>query len=506
MVSMERIQQGAKNGPAFFAREVVWIPLAHSRHCKAGTLAMFDRRHEPRRRGDFQGKGPPGSKPARSGCAVSHSGPGATRVRSRSRRTVRLISRNDASLVVGLIAGTIVIFQRPLRFVWEAGLDVQERYHVDLLPALTIFAGVFIFHEARKRQQAKAAALAAAAEALQARMRSAELERLMTFSQALANALDPATLQQALWRYVPTFAGEREFWVLARRRDHWETLLQDATALRRRSLEEREAIADRALSPETLLDARLSGIVERDVLCFPMVAAGVAVGVLGIHEGTTVTTDQRKALGAATALIAIAVRNVQLLQEAREHSLRDALTNCFNRGHGLETLDTELRRARRSRQPLSILMFDIDHFKTINDELGHLRGDDLLRAVGAQLTRVLRSTDVRCRYGGDEFLIILPDTPLIGAQHVAESLRREMATLAMVGGGKTFPVSVSVGVATAGPSELGVTPLIERADDALYQAKRAGRDRCGVAGDATAPAVTSQPPGNSLPATGLRRS
>ena len=142
---------------------------------------------------------------------------------------MRLISKNDASLVVGLIAGTVVIFQRPFRFLWEAAWDVQERYHVDLLPALTIFAGVFIFHEARKRQQAKAEALAAAAEAAQARMRSAELERLMTFSQALANALDPATLQQALWRYLPAFAGEREFWVLTRRPDRWESFLQDTT-------------------------------------------------------------------------------------------------------------------------------------------------------------------------------------------------------------------------------------------------------------------------------------
>jgi hypothetical protein len=113
---------------------------------------------------------------------------------------VRLISRNDASLVVGLIAGTVVIFQRPLRVVWETALDVQQQYHVDLLPALTIFAGVFIFHEARKRQQAKADARAAAVEGAQARMRSAELERLMTFSQALANALDPPTLQQAAGR------------------------------------------------------------------------------------------------------------------------------------------------------------------------------------------------------------------------------------------------------------------------------------------------------------------
>ena len=407
---------------------------------------------------------------------------------------MRLISKNDTSLVVGLIAGTAVIFQRPFRFLWEIAWDLQERWHVDLLPALTIFAGVFIFHESRKRQQVKDEARAAAAEAGQARMRSAELERLMTLSQALANALDPATLEQALWRYLPGFAGEREFWMLTRRPDRWESFLQDTTATRTRPLEQLEAMADRALSPETLAAARLAGVVEGDALCFPMVAAGVAVGVLGIHDGATLTGDQRKALGVATGLIAIAVRNVQLFLETREYSLRDGLTGCFNRGHGLETLDGELRRARRSRQPLSILMFDIDHFKTINDQLGHLRGDDLLRAVGAQLTRVLRSTDVRIRYGGDEFLVILPDTPMIGAQQVAESVRREIATLAMVTEGKTVPVTVSIGIATAGPAELGATALVERADSALYEAKRAGRDRYSVAGAPAAAVEESEPP------------
>jgi diguanylate cyclase (GGDEF)-like protein len=413
---------------------------------------------------------------------------------------VRLINRNDTSLVVGLIAGTVVIFQRPLRFVWEAGLDVQQRYHVDLLPALTIFGGVLIFHEARKRQHAKAGALAAAAEAAQARMRSAELELLMTFSQALANALDPPTLQQALWRYLPTFSGERDFWLLTRQPDRWENFLQDTTAARTRPIEQLEAYADRAVAPDVRPSARLAGILEQDVLCFPMIAGGVAVGALGIHNGATVTAEQRQTLGAVAGLIAIAVRNVQLFLETREHSVRDHLTNCFNRGHALETLDGELRRSHRSGQPLSILLFDIDRFKTVNDELGHLRGDDLLRAVGAQLTRVLRSTDVRCRYGGDEFLIILPDTPLIGAQQVAESVRRAIATLAMVSGSRTIAVTASVGVAAAGFAELGVTALIERADHALYEAKRAGRDRCSIAGTpALAAALDTEVPVPAAP-------
>ena len=303
----------------------------------------------------------------------------------------------------------------------------------------------------------------------------------MAFSQALANSLDPITLQQALSRYLPAFAGERECWVLTRRPDRWESLLQGTSATRARSLDELEAIGDRALAPATLADARRSGIVDDDVLCFPMVVASVPVGALGIQGGGSIDAAQRIALGAAAVLIAIAVRNVQWISATREHSLRDGLTNCVTRGHGLETLDGELRRARRSQQPLSIVMFDIDHFKTVNDELGHPRGDDLLRAVGAQLTRVLRQTDVRCRYGGDEFLIILPDTPLAGAQQVAESVRGAIATLTMVAGDRTLPVTVSLGVAAAGPAELGITGLIERADQGLYEAKRGGRNRWAVA-------------------------
>jgi diguanylate cyclase (GGDEF)-like protein len=405
---------------------------------------------------------------------------------------VRLITRNDTSLVVGLIAGTIVVFQRPLRIVWDVAVDIQQRYNVDLVPALSIFLGVFIFHETRKRHQAKADAVIAAAEAEQARKRSAELERLMTFSQALANALDATTLQQALWRNLPAFAGEREFWLLTRKHDRWEAFLRD-TAVTKKSVEELESMATRALSPTTLTEARLEGVIDAEAVCFPMLAGGATVGVFGVQDGATLTRDERKALGAAAALIAIAVRNVQLFLETLEQSLRDALTNCFNRGHGLDTLDSELRRANRQRQPLSIVMFDIDHFKTINDELGHLRGDDLLRAVGAQLTRVLRSTDVRCRYGGDEFLIILPDTPLLGAEQVAECLRREIATLAMVAGDKRIAVTASLGVAAAVVADLSVTALIERADEALYQAKRAGRNRFSVASAKSSPREADPP-------------
>jgi diguanylate cyclase (GGDEF)-like protein len=214
------------------------------------------------------------------------------------------------------------------------------------------------------------------------------------------------------------------------------------------------------------------------------VAADSPVGVLGVQRGAGLSHEERRALGTAAAFVAIAVRNMGLFQATRDTSVRDSLTGCFRRGHALEVLDRELRRVRRSGRPLSILMFDIDHFKQVNDKFGHLRGDELLQRVGAQLTRVLRATDVPCRYGGDEFLVILPETPLLGAQQVAETLRREVAALSgdsdMSAG---TPITISVGVAAAVPGELDVVAVIERADTALYRAKRQGRNCFCIVGE-----------------------
>jgi diguanylate cyclase (GGDEF)-like protein len=119
-------------------------------------------------------------------------------------------------------------------------------------------------------------------------------------------------------------------------------------------------------------------------------------------------------------------------------------------------------------------MFDIDQFKQINDDHGHLQGDAVLASVGVQLSQILRSTDVRCRFGGDEFLLILPDTPMIGAQHVAEGVRRHIGEARRE---CDLRVTVSLGITSSLPDELDATTIIARADHALYRAKRDGRDR-----------------------------
>jgi diguanylate cyclase (GGDEF)-like protein len=394
---------------------------------------------------------------------------------------VRLITRNDASLAIGLIVGTIVLFQRPLQFVLEAARHVETRFHLDLVPALTIVAGVFIFHQYRKRLLSKAEAKAASADAVRARVRSEELERLMTFSQDLAQVLDVAMLQQALWKNLPLLTRTRGFWVLARTGGQWQEVIQDATPTQKRSLDVLAAMSETALVKSAHSVAANEGVSDPDGRYFPMLAGGEVVGVLGTADEIA-AHDDRKTIGAAAALMAIALRNVQLFAETREQGRRDRLTGCVNHQQCLETLDVELRRARRSHRPLSIVMFDIDHFKSINDDLGHLRGDEILRAVGAQLTRLLRITDVSCRYGGDEFLIILPETDVAGAEHVAQSLRREIATLVIsTTAERVLPVTASIGVATAAPAEVDVAAFIRRTDEALYRAKRAGRNRVCIA-------------------------
>jgi diguanylate cyclase (GGDEF)-like protein len=411
---------------------------------------------------------------------------------------MRLITRSDASLAVALIAATVVIFQQPLRWAFDLAHEMQDRYHVDLIPALTILICVFVLHQSRKRQQAKADAGAAAAEAAQARLRSAELQRLMTFGEALANALDRQALQQALWRHLPAFVQEHECWMLVRTGSRWDSFLLDSGRSSVESLQEIEAMADRAHAHEQPSSGRHEGFIDGTTLCFPLLAGGAAVGVFGIRDGGSFTLADRRVLGAAAAVVAIAVRNVQLLTSTQEASLRDGLTGCYTRAHGIDSIARALRLARRTGRPLSVVMFDIDHFKRINDELGHLRGDDLLRSVGEILRRALRSSDVACRYGGDEFLVVCPDTPLLGAQQVAECLRREITALTVGNRDATRPVSGSFGVASSLADETESSALIERADAAMYQAKRTGRNRFRVANATPASPLSTLPAQTSL--------
>jgi diguanylate cyclase (GGDEF)-like protein len=160
----------------------------------------------------------------------------------------------------------------------------------------------------------------------------------------------------------------------------------------------------------------------------------------------------------------------------REQATHDALTGLWNRSMILDTLDRELARSRREAHPVSILMADIDHFKQINDTLGHLVGDAVLRQVAQRLLAGLRPYDMVGRYGGEEFLIVLPGCAAERALALAERLRSVVALEPVCDEQAAIPVTISVGAA-AWDNGWAAPELLRAADRALYRAKSAGRNR-----------------------------
>ena len=175
------------------------------------------------------------------------------------------------------------------------------------------------------------------------------------------------------------------------------------------------------------------------------------------------------------------------LAVTRLASVRDGLTGCFNRWFAIDVIDVELRRAQQSQRPVSLIMFDIDHFKDINDRFGHVCGDAVLAAVGAKMHELMRGSDLKCRYGDKTFLLFLPETPLAAAERVADILRRELAEMQITWADHTTTITATFGVAAAPPSELDTQALMGRASAALARAKdRGGNYVCLDIDDAAA--------------------
>lgn len=189
-------------------------------------------------------------------------------------------------------------------------------------------------------------------------------------------------------------------------------------------------------------------------------------------------TAKQKLAVTATEQIALALSNLRLRETLRNQAIRDPLTGLFNRRYLEETLNQEISRAERNKQPIAVIMIDIDHFKQYNDTYGHEAGDVVLSELGRFLERSLRGGDTPCRYGGEEFSVILPGASPEGALLKAERLRNEVKELNIHYRGRSVGgITLSLGVAVfPDHGSVGET-LLRAADQALYQAKRGGRDR-----------------------------
>jgi len=230
-----------------------------------------------------------------------------------------------------------------------------------------------------------------------------------------------------------------------------------------------------------------------DYMCLPLVAQGEAFGILHIQcnfresgqpEGARARMSETKQRLAATMgeSIALALANLRLRDVLRQQSVRDSLTGLFNRRYMEESLERELRRAARNNRTLGVLMLDLDLFKQFNDNFGHDAGDALLREFGKILRAGVRGGDISCRYGGEEFALILPEATLEATLLRAEQLRESTKRLIVQHHGKNLgAVSVSVGVAGFPKHGTSSEVLLQAADQALYRAKARGRDQVVVA-------------------------
>lgn len=222
-------------------------------------------------------------------------------------------------------------------------------------------------------------------------------------------------------------------------------------------------------------------------LCIPMIAQGEALGLLHVTTAAdSKTREDRRSFALTVAQnVALGLSNQRLREALKAQAIRDPLTGLFNRRHMEESLEREIRRLARLDSPLSVLMLDIDHFKQLNDTLGHDAGDAVLRELGMFLQNAVRSADIACRYGGEEFTLILPDASPSDALHRAETIRAGIhATSQIQDRGRTIgPVTVSIGVAALPNHASTAEDLLRAADQALYRAKEAGRNQVRVAGE-----------------------
>jgi diguanylate cyclase (GGDEF)-like protein/PAS domain S-box-containing protein len=206
--------------------------------------------------------------------------------------------------------------------------------------------------------------------------------------------------------------------------------------------------------------------------------AGRVLWYEGSLEDITLRKQAQEALARANEGLKARLIEIGILQEQlRERAIRDPLTNLFNRRNLEETLDQELAKADRKAYPVSLLMIDIDHFKWINDTYGHNAGDQALQSLADLIRSHIRRSDIACRFGGDEFVIVMPETALRSAYERAEDFRQRVQSLQLPGIGILGNLTVSIGIATYPVHGATKEDLLRAADQAMYHAKAQGCNR-----------------------------
>jgi len=246
-----------------------------------------------------------------------------------------------------------------------------------------------------------------------------------------------------------------------------------------------------------LLCGHLAGVEAINYLCVPMVAHAENLGLLLLLKRSQENSaedpmrESKKRLASTAAKqIALSMANLKMRNFLRLQAIHDPLTGLFNRRYMEETLEREVLRVKRKRAPLGIIMVDLDYFKRFNDSFGHEAGDTLLQALSNFLESNIRKEDIACRYGGEEFILIMPEASLEVTRQRAEKLRLGVQNLQVEYRGEPLgPATVSVGVALFPEHGDNGEAVIRAADAAMYRSKQGGRNRVTTAEEAGANAA-----------------
>lgn len=254
-------------------------------------------------------------------------------------------------------------------------------------------------------------------------------------------------------------------------------LLDDCWALRRGQMQE-------VAQPGALQSCRhFQSTPPGPYICLPLSVRGELLGLLNLRSATgdSFGQPQRQLLTVVGEVIKLSLSSLKLRDALRAQAIRDPLTGLFNRNYLDETLRRELSRSARHQAPLCVAMLDIDGFKAFNDTYSHHAGDVLLKALGALFLKELRASDIVCRYGGDEFVLVLPEANVVQVAERLDRVRGEAKNMECRYEGRVLPAaSLSIGVAQWPDHGATSEELIQAADSALYSAKHSGRDQVCV--------------------------
>lgn len=238
--------------------------------------------------------------------------------------------------------------------------------------------------------------------------------------------------------------------------------------------------------PDVRQDSRYIGVSERvaSELAAPLISEGRVIGVFNLESTRRAAFSQRdlRILTAVAGYATVAIQNARLFEQTKRLAITDGLTELFNHRYLHEAMERSLERCKRDGQPLAVIMLEIDSFKRYNDTYGHLRGDEVLRTVADLLRKGSRPSDIIARYGGDEFMIVLPNTAKEAASEIAERLRRAVEAYPfLLGGNIVTSVTLSVGVAARPDDGDSIDAIVDAVDRAQYTAKRSGGNKVHVA-------------------------